>query len=291
MSFVVLDIPDQPAELAPWLERHLVGLELADVIAGIEALGGRSANGTTLAQLLGDRRAAVLERGLSALSREQLQALLRQPRRLLELQELVLRDGGAYWRNLPLSADHRRIVDNAWTVVESGLSSAPQPATASAPGGIAQRRVPWAAFSIAAALLIGLFGWWQFQQSRGPTSGWGFDKPGVLAAEMPARDYLNSLADAAGEWFNKHPSRVEGLTKRLTEFRHGCDTLLAAPHPQLAAADREWLLDRCRVWAGKLDGHIADLNSGKDLETVRGEADATINKLIAALRERAGMVA
>jgi len=63
--------------------------------------------------------------------------------------------------------------------------------------------------------------------------------------------------------------------------------LIESPHRPLSAADRTWLVDKCRAWAAKLDAHLAAIQSGQDALKVRGEADDTINRLIAALRERA----
>jgi hypothetical protein len=54
----------------------------------------------TLNEILGDRTAAVLRDGLSALDRSAIRLLLRHPRRLRELQEKVLIRGGPFERVL-----------------------------------------------------------------------------------------------------------------------------------------------------------------------------------------------
>ena len=36
MSVFALDIPDDPAQLSGWLERHLVGLDLAQLVPTIQ---------------------------------------------------------------------------------------------------------------------------------------------------------------------------------------------------------------------------------------------------------------
>ena len=51
-------------------------------------------------------------------------------------------------------------------------------------------------------------------------------------------------------------------------------------------AEREWLRERCRVWAGKLDQHLALLEKGEAMQA-RAAADATIEQLIAALEKKA----
>jgi hypothetical protein len=51
------------------------------------------------------------------------------------------------------------------------------------------------------------------------------------------------------------------------------------------------LVEKCRVWAAKLDAHLAALEGGVSAAKVRDDADATINKLIEALRDRAKSLA
>jgi hypothetical protein len=120
--------------------------------------------------------------------------------------------------------------------------------------------------------------------------GWGWDRPGALPAEGSARQYLNTLADEAEEWFRKRPDDALGLARRLQEFRHGCTTLIFAEHQPLAERDRGWLVERCRAWAAKLDKHLEELEAGADVAKVREAADQTVRQLAAALRTRAESV-
>jgi hypothetical protein len=117
--------------------------------------------------------------------------------------------------------------------------------------------------------------------------GWGWNRPDALPQDLPRNAYLNHLADAAHAWFNQRPDDPVALAKRIAEFRQGCSVLIQSPHRPLPADDRAWLVDKCRAWAAKLDAHLAAIQSGQDALKVRGEADETINRLIAALRERA----
>lgn len=290
MSFTVLDIPDSNAELAVWLEQHLLGLHLADVIAGLEVFRHETGAAPSLDSVLNGRQPELLERGLQALSEPQLISLLRHPRLLLPLQERVLTRGGKHWQEQPLSPEHRRIIEQGWAELER--TTAPAAAAANTTnGGIAARRAPWArVLSIAALLLVAVFGWQRFQQEHPAPTGWGWDKPGALAAAGSPREYLEQLAAGANDWFNKRPETPEALRTRIEQFRHGCDTLIAAPHTPLAQADRDWLRERCTAWRGKLDEHLAALDSGTPVLEVREAADATINKLMTALRDRATTV-
>lgn len=296
MSFLALDIPDQHSDRAAWLERELVGLHLAELIAGLEACHPPVGSPPRLTDLLGSQADAVLTRGLQVLAESQLRQLLLHPRLLLELQERVLRDGGEYWRQLPLTPEHRQLVDETLVQVQNRMTAGE--AVAAAPpsqrtgGGVAARRMPWRQIlSIAALLLVAFAGWWRFAAGPpGAASGWGWERPGALAFEGSAPDYLEHLARAAEEWFRKRPDTAPELRRRLEEFRRGCDVLLEAPHTPLAEGDREWLRERCRAWRDKIDGHLAALKAGGAVPAVRDEADATVRNLMKALRERAAAV-
>jgi hypothetical protein len=289
MPFTGLDIPDNNAELAGWLESQLVGLGLADVVAGWQAFRPVSERAPGLDEVLGDARPAVLVRGLSALAPAQLKTLLQHPRLLLPLQELVLVEGGAHWQEHAHTPEHLRVASQTWEHVQRSI--APAASIASSGGGIAARRSSWAKMLTAAAvLLVGFFGWWQLQVRQPAPTGWGWDRPGALATNVSAADYLDQLAGGASDWFQQRPEDAAALRTRLVQFQHGCDTLLSAPHAPLAAADKDWLLERCRAWRGKIDEHIAALDGGSAVQEVRDAADATVNKLVAALRERAAAV-
>ena len=60
----------------------------------------------------------------------------------------------------------------------------------------------------------------------------------------------------------------------------------SGPTP-LPEADRVWLKDRCRAWAGKFDRYLSELERGTSPLTVREEMDATVKQLSEALRKRA----
>jgi hypothetical protein len=281
------EIPNSSTDLVPWLECQLVGLRLRDLVIELVALQERAGDNrgtrTALGQLLGDNLQEVMDQGLGAASTGQVQALLRQPELLLQLQSRILAEGGDYWDRLPRAAEH----EAANGRVLATLQRPPlQPETSPA-APVRTRRYPaWAApLAVAAALFIAI-GFWMLRPS--PAPGWGFDRPGALAVDLPPGKYLNHLADSAGDWFKKRPDTREALAARIRQFRLGCETLLAAQHPQLNDADRSWLKERCQAWIGKLDSHLADLEDPtKDVETVRSAADATIKQLVTALRNRA----
>ena len=63
------------------------------------------------------------------------------------------------------------------------------------------------------------------------------------------------------------------LARRIAGLRQGCLVLILSPHRPLSAADRTWLVDKCRTWAARLDDHLAAVESGRDPLVVRGEVD------------------
>lgn len=290
MTLVLLEIPNDPAAWPEWLERQIVGLDLGDLVDQLQLVVTPPAKNSTLADVCGSKLEDVLQQGLSKMDAVQIRSLLRQPQLLVELQEKVLVDGGSYWRKLPVSVTHSTRVAIQKVKLTQAITEAPQiapVASTGSPTADKRKSKTWLRqFTAALAVLVAVTAVWMSRNPAAP--GWGFQKSGLLSANVSSKEYLNSLADAAKGWFNKQPATVDAMVTRLDQFRQGCDTLLAAPHTQLQEADKAWLLERCNAWKGKIEGHIADLKTGsKNLDQVRQEADATVNKLIDALKTRA----
>lgn len=302
MKLLAFDMPEETSQLAEWLEAHLVGLELQDLIANLLAFKPDAVSSeVTLNEVCGEQMPMVLQKGLGELSREQLGKLINNPGLLLELQEQIVIQGGDYWLNRSGSDAHQKQIDNSWNAIQSQLNDLQladevENDTLSATVKIVRdlpnetknnwkRQLLVSAVAIAAVVVISV----TLRELATPApTGWGWNRPGALTAEnLSAKEYLNKLAESGKEWFNKRPDDKEGLIKRLTQFRNGCETLINAPHPALAQADREWLVERCKVWAGKFDEQIAALQKGEDVSTIREAADGTVNKLMDAMRKRA----
>jgi len=128
-----------------------------------------------------------------------------------------------------------------------------------------------------------LVGLWVLQ----PGENWGWNRRGTLTAQLAPDAFLERLADAADEFSTRRHDSAADLERDLVAFRRGCDAILAAPLDQLAAADRDWLRERCQVWAAKFDGQLDELRQGsRPWQEIRTEADDTVRKLATALRER-----
>ncbi len=345
MSLFAMDMPETHTELVEWLEQHLVGLNLASLVAELTALHGRSEKSESLGDLLGSQIPDVIENGLTILDTKQVRSLIRHPSHLLDLQELVLAAGSQHWQKRmtdTVDDQFERIADTGWRRVKLAIaapdgmferdSSAAERALETVTGESStqasvptvrmsdhlqqrqqqpQSRSTWRVLLASAAMLtLGVLGLQQagvlnlpvdqgqqltqndppVQPPVAPT-GWGWDKPGALPSDGPADAYLAQLADAANDWFNKRPEDAAGVKQRITQFRDGCSTLIGAPHEPLAVEDRQWLVEKCTTWRGKLDEQLAAIDAGTEPLTVRESADEIVNKLMTALRARADEVA
>lgn len=282
----VLDIPDDEAATAAWLDEQLVADGLHELVAELAAVHDVATpvgvpSSAEAAAWLGDSLPGLLERGTAALDPPRFQALLRTPGLLPAIQELVFVDGGDHW-----SGVMRRTVAPADASDRGATNGGPlptvRPPAAPAAGGRPSRFATGAA--LAAGLLLALATWSILRP--GPAAPWGWNRPDVFAA-AGAPEYLENLATAAGEWSATVPESEAALARRLDELLAGCDRLIEAAHAPLTPADRAWLVERCAAWREKVVGHAAALAASHDVQAVREAADSTVEKLIAALRSRA----
>ena len=290
MKLLLMTIPDDPAALAGWLERQLIGLDLAAVIAELTAIHGeRGADTETLADVLGEFADAVRTKGLNELPRARLQRLLRQPQLLLDLQEMVLIEGGRYWEQLPRDPELGRIATLGWQKLSAALPQPSRPKTAW------YRHPILVAFATAAAVLIGVF---VYQMSL-PTpvqnfpvaTAWGWNDPAMRSEAGPPAEYLRRLAKIDEAWHAERPESRMALAKRIGEMRQGCSKLILAEHRPLTPETRKWLVGKCRAWATDFDRYLVELERDGDVTKIRNDMDATVDKLAAALRKKADEVA
>lgn len=292
MNLIAFDIPEETAELSKWLEKELLGLDLAELVGNLIAIHSPDReNRPTLEQALGVQLPAVLENGLSILSKDDLEKLMKNPQLLFNLQESIVIEGGEYWNQISPTSEQLEISERVWdgveqSKVEQSKNSTVKAASSSVPNLFTGRGALFSALAVAAAAVIVMFS----TPSAPVKSGWGWNKPGALAAKVPANEYLASLADSAKEWYKKDPQTAESLKTRIQQFRNGCQTLIKAPHKQLAQVDKEWLVEKCKLWAEKLDAQIASLDEGEKFEVIKEQANGTVDKLIIALQKRSTVV-
>jgi hypothetical protein len=298
------------------LAAELTALMEVDVLSPKQRGEGRAKQGPgTLDAALENRLPDIYQRGLSAVSPPALRRLFRSPNLLIELQTRVLTAGGPYWdTKLQESAELTEMIDAGWSRLKERLFPASQAEIApSLPirpiEAKPTRPIRWftaGLLTAAAAVALVAVGMWDRLgvAIKGPgenqvvvdannppkvpaPTGWGWSKAGALNEKATKKEYLNALADAAKEWHNKTPTTPAELAKRIGEMRQGCSQLILADHRPLPPADKAWLIERCKAWAKKFDDSLAELESGKDVTTVRKQMDTTIDTLIARLRERA----
>ena len=299
MILYAFNIPETREELATWLEQSITGVHLRELVAELKAVHG-DGDREKLESFVGEHDLQqVLDQGLSKLSNEQLQKLLTNPSSLFELQDKIAIDGSNHWRDVAQEVDHKignfsEILDQVLNAENTSTASPVSPAAASSAS-------PWyahpffVAVTTAAAVLIAV----NLQKQPDPKpvdpptvvaqvkTGWGWDRPGALKEDLGGAEYLDGLADAANEWFNKRPETAKELAVRIAQFRQGCSTLILASHKPLAEADRTWLVEKCQAWAAKLDAHLVAVESGQSTSEVRDAADETIRKLMTAMQNKA----
>ncbi|MBW3598060.1 MAG: hypothetical protein KY475_12375 [Planctomycetes bacterium] len=307
MKLHLLDIPDDAEALAEWLEDRLLGPDLGEVIAEFFAIYDAEEDGATLDQVLHGRTSRVLEQGLHDLPPAMLGALLRRPKLLLELQRRALSEGGGVWRRRPIdprvheAANRGRRLLDAWLEAPTELNDAPRMAPPRSrpdrPNTGFWRQTLTASLASAACAVLAVFVLEMFlagdepravsQSPAAAAAGWGWMQDESLSGADTASGHLLQLAGAAEEWFHRRPDTAPAVGRRIGEFRQGCTQLILAEHDPLAEADRAWLRERCRAWAGELDANLSALESGADPQAVLAEADETVTRLIGALRARA----
>lgn len=291
MNVLAFDIPEDHEARVAWLEEQLTDIRLPQLVAELATVHQPDVQ-LSLSDALGNDLDRVLATGLSALSPRQLTTLLTHPTTLFELQQCVLTDGSDYWlHHAPASSEAKRIIDSSRPTIPASASVTSQLPTQ--PSKPAQDSTPWfrnplvVSVATAAVVLAAVFLPEQFESPAGPqVAGWGWDRPGALDESLLADQYMARLAESADDWFTKRPESAIGVAKRIAEFRQGCSTLILASHRPLTDEDREWLVDKCRAWASKLDAHLASVEAGEDIQAVRNATDETITKLREALRKR-----
>jgi len=96
MNLIALELPDVITDWPAWLESHLVGVHLRDLVQQLEVIQGTPYQPMTLDAALANKRDSVLLNGLKALDEQQIVALVRSPRLLIEIQRLIFESGGEY---------------------------------------------------------------------------------------------------------------------------------------------------------------------------------------------------
>lgn len=286
MTILITTIPDDPKEWAGWLEQHLVGLRLRDLIDELRLLPDSTL--TPLKSLLNEAHLSdVRMRGLTALTVNQIRALLASPESLLELQEDVLVNGGEYWRSLPPDHDVQQSIERVRSKLKRQASQEDRATLALEHPTAAWSRSKFLVglVSTAAILLIGVVAWRMQPGGSGSILG----QPGLLVNNVASSaEYLNRIADAGNEWFEIQPKDAAQLIVLLQNVSNDCQILIDAEHPALTPRERKWFVAKCQNWKSEFDTTLASLQSGSlNFEAARAESDRIMMKLIKAVRQGA----
>ncbi|MFO0825075.1 MAG: hypothetical protein U0792_18460 [Gemmataceae bacterium] len=310
MTLIAFTIPDDPLAVPAWLEVRLLSPNFGAFIAELEATYPDYGTRTTLRKLLENWYRPAIAEGLADVPHEFIRKLLRHPKCLLELQELVLTEGGPHWDDVAAGVND---FDEAVSRGQATLDAILEPPVArgrssevntlAEPSTTTEQRKPsserlyrrWAIVSsaLAACLLVavGVVTYQNRQPGIGKQAGfaWGWDRVGgIPPVESKPTEYLNGLAKSSEEWFDARPTGAPEVARRINELRAGCTKLILSPHTPLAPTDQEWLKAKCREWAGKFDASLAALEAGADPVQVREQVDETVHQLAKALRQRLG---
>ena len=281
MSLAITTMPDDPKDWPPWLEEQLVGDRLGEVVGELLAFH-RPTTAMTLADALGTQRKEVLSNGLTVLSPERIRQLVTHPKLLLELQELVLIEGGDYWQAKPVSYESLYHAEKQWHTIAEKTSPAIVPLTQVK---ARQRANPWMVMlATAASVLIAVVVFDQFRpkpaQVEVAAVKWGWAKPGGIPDAPDAKGYYEGLAASANEWSKERPTDSAQVAKRITEFRQGCSKLIFAEHKALNETQRAELVTRCKKWAGRLDEALALLEKNGDAGAAQSKVDGIVSDLV-----------
>ena len=293
MTIISLTIPDDAAAWPEWLERQLVGLHLRDLIDELHVIAPPEEPAPSLNEVIQGQREDVLQRGLSVLESDRLSLLIRHPELLLELQELVLIEGGPHWQSIPVAEETQTSANRVAHQVQEALKSENDATATPARQRDSSefhktRRIYIVAVAIAASVLVVLGIRSQFTPK--PSIAFVWEQPESLDSSLSPEEYGESLSKSLDDWwFSERPDTKAELAARLQRFHAGCETVIAAKHPQLTLEQRELLVTKCKNWLAKIDKHLADVKAGgSNLAALRESSDETVRATVNALKQLFG---
>jgi hypothetical protein len=274
MKIAFCEIPDDENDWPAWLERRLVRLDLFQLAEDLNTLRGeREYPPETLESVCGQSLDKVLLHGVRSLSTRQISLLMRQPELLLELQDVVLSQGGVYWDQVSNAEREASKVSLSGNQSSTFLLDEEHKVVVrqNSPTSWPYRRASLAA--VAATIFIAI-GVWISRPVPSSGGGWGLDNPELLSANVSGELYFKKLADAAATFPKKGLDTKDNALKRITEFKAGCYKIARATHPQIKNIKARQLLTlKCEEWSAKLDTFIDQIKSTPtEWESVVSEA-------------------
>jgi hypothetical protein len=304
MNPLALELPEDQSLWATWLDHQVVGPDLRLLVRQWELLAGVSSELSSersseesweqrLVSQFTDQLPKILANGLGALSNDELQRFLRQPRLLLALQEQVFMSGGPYWERLSRSEMHldettrsssklrttvRELAQSDGTKEnQAEVSSSFEKTSTQQSNRILLRTVLMLA-TLAASALIAVF----LMQPR--NKGSFFDRTGLVVSSLEGREFTKSLAVAIREDWDADSPDAE-FRNQLRSLRDSCERLLVADLHQLSPAVALDLKTRCRKWQTSFSEMLDVLETGRPVSEVRQEANQVVDRLVRVLSD------
>lgn len=286
MNLTATELPDEIRDWPAWLESQVVGSQLRFLVGQLETISGSQLRlephetwEIRLRSLLTEELSEVLENGLRGLSEKSLRELIRQPRTLLALQELVFVEGGEYWNRVPLSGELDLNIVPIKTQSKGVLQGTRSDKSVELrkPSPLTSRRTIAVVAALAATVLIAFF----VMQPSASNARY-FARVDLLTNQGEASDFLRSLSRAIDQDWRTGREKTD-LKSEIRVLRDSCDSLLAAELAQLDTATAADLKQRCQKWRDTLTSYIVELDSGEPEDLVRKKADETVQKLVIAI--------
>jgi len=305
MNLISFDMPDTFDKLFPWLERQIVGHNLAELVAELAAIHqARTLPADSVINILGGTVLEdVLSSGLKKLPEEKISELINQPYYLLDLQELIMSNGGPYWRQIPRSDEAQAASKLSWQLLRPKLTETPpttsrQPASGEVampsellPEGSAWYWQPWPwVVNIATAAAVFVAVYYAFRLEPGEykpqTSTLVWTSPEDLSRPASPEQYWQRLASVKQWWFSEKPANKVQLALRMGQLSEGCSVLILHEHKPLSPADADQLTKKCREWATELNRYIAELQGeNADVQEIQKKTDAWVNRVSGKLQD------
>jgi hypothetical protein len=299
----VLDIPEAPADLGPWLDRLIVSPDLAGAVDDLSAIHGATEETLSVEaarEWLGRDIDAVLERGLGAVENARLRGLLVRPALLPAIQELVFVDGGEYWNRLVEEASDATPAPRAtqarprWLFALAPLAIA---ASIAALVAVEMRQDPGAGGKGADSDLTVMRGTGgDSKPSVGAESQpWGWSRTGLLNGAKDPAAVTGLLADALEDWFRvtsaADDSDLPTLRLRMEELWAGCEQALALPLAGVAPDVRQGIRSQIALFQKRLQALLRRLDdddpSGSQslvAADLKRDVDGLVRETVDALR-------
>lgn len=295
----VLEIPDTPAELGPWLDRVLMRPGLAAVVDDLSAVHRapeESLSAEDAREWLGKDADPVLNRGLAALDNAKLRQLLVRPTLLPAIQEFVLVEGGGYWHALmpPVKKATSAIISTKavprWLFAVTPLALAASIAAFIMIDKQPEPALPFGSPASDTAITRGADSV-SAENTPSPQEAWGWNRDDLFDTDNEKQKLSDRLADALNDWFSvtaADSDNVDGLRLHVGEMWAGCQQVLAEPLDRISPALRvqvAHLADRMQSTLRSLEQPPANEPADKTAARVKEQSDAWIREAAEAIRK------